>query len=108
MRNKVCSVASTNNNLKGKVHPKVHFLREVESQVSVDDDNSHDGTKTMKASCIMSFKPRHDCARFDSIFIACGNLPVLYTLVQNLEWLLSLSDRQLILNAITLAFFNVL
>ena len=35
---------------------KVHFLREVESQVSVDDDQSYDGTKTMKASCIMSFK----------------------------------------------------
>ena len=27
-----------------------------------------------QASCVMSFKPRHDYAAFDSIFIACGNL----------------------------------
>ena len=38
--------------------------------------NSDDGTKTMKASGIMSFKLRHDYARLDSIFIACGNLLV--------------------------------
>ena len=38
--------------------------------------STYDGTKMMKASCIMSFNLRNDCARLDSIFIACGNLLV--------------------------------
>ena len=38
---------------------------------------TYDRTKTMKASCIMTFKLRHDRARLDSIFSACGNLLVL-------------------------------
>ena len=39
--------------------------------------NTYDGTKTMKASCIMSLNIRHNHARFDNIFITCGNLLVI-------------------------------
>ena len=40
--------------------------------------NTYDDTETMKASCIMSFELKHDRARLDSIFIACGNLLVYF------------------------------
>ena len=61
------------------------FLREVESQVSVDGINSYDDTKITKrgiwvtiskVSCIMSFKPKHVRARLNSIFVGYGNFLV--------------------------------
>ena len=60
--------------------------------------NTYEGTKTMKVSCIMSFKLRQYDASLNSIFVACGNLLVYFSLPVNsiIAELCTISERKVV------------